>query len=324
MLESVYEEFSSELVNALLVALSPVLPILIVCFARQTLLALRIRPVFSLRKFESAELSRAAVLYVKVSCRLKRQQDKGAIDAGYWRALINSRTGIHSDEIVELKAHAQYLRTTILKLRHRPLQRLKTWLHIRSSQFAFGRALIAYIVTVVLMIAQFCVFEQSAWAGDYMPAVSRMFAWYPIDERILYANAIAAGFAALAVPLFYFMRRLSLYQQYSLECCLFENLAKTEPAQLIDQFGAEETIQDQPRLTEQSAALDDRTWFAVLGLSESATIEEIRNAYKALIKQNHPDRVHDMSPVLRRLAESETKMINTAYRQALHLFALRV
>ena len=47
-------------------------------------------------------------------------------------------------------------------------------------------------------------------------------------------------------------------------------------------------------------------------------------AYKVLIKQNHPDRVHDMSPALIRLAESETKKINAAYQQALLLFGLRV
>jgi hypothetical protein len=324
MLGPVYDEFSSELVNAFLLALSPALPILIVGFARQTLLALWIRPVFSLRKFEAAELSRAANLHDKVSCRLKRQQDKGTLDAGYWGVLTNHRTGIHSDEILELEAHAQYLRATILRLKRRPLQRLETWLRIRSSQFALGRALVAYVVIVALMIALFYVFEQSAWAGDYMSGVSGVFIWYPIDERFLYANAVAAGLSGLALPMLYLMRWLSLSRQYSLESCVFKNLAKTEPAQLIDQFGAEETIEDQPRLAEQSATFDDRTWFAVLGLSESASIEEIRNAYKALIKQNHPDRVHDMSPAFRRLAESETKMINAAYRQALHLFALRV
>jgi DnaJ-domain-containing protein 1 len=55
---------------------------------------------------------------------------------------------------------------------------------------------------------------------------------------------------------------------------------------------------------------DNCDWFAVLGVSESATIEAIRQAYKALIKQNHPDRVHNMSPALRKFAESQTKMIN--------------
>ena len=46
-------------------------------------------------------------------------------------------------------------------------------------------------------------------------------------------------------------------------------------------------------------------------------MEEVRKAYKNLIKQNHPDRVHDMSPVFRDLAELETKKVNATYRQAL-------
>jgi curved DNA-binding protein CbpA len=55
----------------------------------------------------------------------------------------------------------------------------------------------------------------------------------------------------------------------------------------------------------------------VLGLSPAATIEDVRDAYKTLIKQNHPDRVHGMAPIFRALAEAETKKINAAYRQAL-------
>ena len=55
----------------------------------------------------------------------------------------------------------------------------------------------------------------------------------------------------------------------------------------------------------------------MLGLTPAATIEDVRDAYKTLIKQNHPDRVHGMAPVFRALAEAETKRINAAYRQAL-------
>jgi hypothetical protein len=36
-----------------------------------------------------------------------------------------------------------------------------------------------------------------------------------------------------------------------------------------------------------------------------------------LLKQNHPDRVHNMSLAFRRLAESETKKLNIAYAEAL-------
>jgi hypothetical protein len=321
MLGPAKDEYSI-LLNAFLFALLPVLPILIIGFTRQSLLALLTQPVFSLRKFELNELNRAAVIYENVCRRLKQQRDMGERVASLWGALFNRRK--HSDEIEELEAHAQYLRMTIVRLKHRPLRRLKTWLRIRSSLFAFSRALVTYALIIALLTVVFYAFEKSAWADDFMPGVSNMFIWYPINERILYANAIAAGIATLAAPVFYLVRWLSLCRQHSLEFCIFKDLAGTDTDQLCDQIDAEEVTQDSPRIADPSVTFDDPKWYSVLGISEAASIEEVRMAYKVLIKQNHPDRVHYMSPALMRLAESETKKINSAYQQALHLFGLRV
>jgi DnaJ-class molecular chaperone len=58
-------------------------------------------------------------------------------------------------------------------------------------------------------------------------------------------------------------------------------------------------------------------------VSETATVEEVKEAYKALIKQNHPDRVQGMSPAFKELAEAETKKINAAYREALNSAPLK-
>ena len=55
----------------------------------------------------------------------------------------------------------------------------------------------------------------------------------------------------------------------------------------------------------------------LLGVSPFASIDEIKDAYKALVKQNHPDRVHNMSSVFKELAETETKKLNAAYAEAL-------
>ena len=69
--------------------------------------------------------------------------------------------------------------------------------------------------------------------------------------------------------------------------------------------------------------LVDDNWITILGVSEAATIEEVKDAYKALIKQNHPDRVQGMSAAFKDLAEAETKKINAAYREALNSTPLK-
>jgi DnaJ-domain-containing protein 1 len=49
----------------------------------------------------------------------------------------------------------------------------------------------------------------------------------------------------------------------------------------------------------------------------TATIEEVKQAYKALVKRSHPDLVHDMTPAFVTLADAEMKRLNAAYEEAL-------
>lgn len=58
-----------------------------------------------------------------------------------------------------------------------------------------------------------------------------------------------------------------------------------------------------------------RAPYEVLGVAPTATPEEIRAAYQALVRQYHPDKVDNMAPELRELAEQRTKEINAAYNQ---------
>ncbi len=58
---------------------------------------------------------------------------------------------------------------------------------------------------------------------------------------------------------------------------------------------------------------DARSPHEVLGVSTDATPEQIRAAYQKQIRQYHPDRVADMGPELRDLAEQHTKELNAAY-----------
>jgi len=53
--------------------------------------------------------------------------------------------------------------------------------------------------------------------------------------------------------------------------------------------------------------------FEVLGVSPSASDDEIHTAYQKLVREYHPDRVSGMGADLVELAERRTKEINAAY-----------
>ena len=308
------------LVNAGLLALWAVLPGLLLGYVRQSLAARRIRPEFSLRKSEASELDRAVLLYEKVYRRLKEINDQSKAPESLWRVLCrrgnNHRHG--TDELEDLEAYAHHLRVTIIRLKRRPLERLRSLVHAISTQFALGRALAAHVIGLGLLIVGLHEPQQLAWAKDLTSSQTSPLVWYPFDARFFYANAVAAGIAAVAGPAFYFVRTARLRQQFELEFCEFEELADIDPDQIIIQQEAEQADHDSPQQQQVSSELGgEDSWFTVLGVSQSATIEEVKEAYKALIKQNHPDRVHNMSPVFSKLAETETKKINAAYQQAL-------
>ena len=308
-------ELSAALVNAVLLALWAALPGLILGYIRQVLAARNIRPEFALRKSENAELDRAVTLYDQVCRRLEIIEQQSQTSARFWRALFDRTDDVpDAEERDDLQAHAQHLRGTIARLKRRPLQRLHAWVHAAAAQAALAGAIAAYGVALVLAIAASQAPGQAAWADELnaRPAL----VWYPLDARLFYANAIAAGCAAAAAALFYLLRRARLRRDYGLEICAFEDLAYSDPLRPAERPEHQPAFDPSPwpEANENSA---NETWFAVLGLTSAATIEDVREAYKTLIKQNHPDRVHGMAPVFRALAEAETKRINAAYRQAL-------
>ncbi len=309
-------ELSALLVNAVLLALWAALPGLILGYARQVLAAQKMRPEFALRKSEIAELDRAVALFDQVCHRLKTLEQQTETPTRFWRALFDRADDVPEvEERDDLQAHAQHLQGTIARLKRRPLRRLHAWVHAASAQSALAGAIAAYGVALALAIAASQAPGQAAWADELNAGPELV--WYPLDARLFYANAVAAGFAAAAAALFYLLRRARLRRGYELEICAFEDLAYSDPLRPAEPPPEDEAAFDPSQSAEANENNANDTWFAVLGLSPAATIEEVRDAYKALIKQNHPDRVHGMAPVFRALAEAETKRINAAYRQAL-------
>ena len=59
--------------------------------------------------------------------------------------------------------------------------------------------------------------------------------------------------------------------------------------------------------------MSDETYYTVLNLKETASISEIKTAYRDLIRQVHPDTITNLAPYLRKIAEDKAKEINEAY-----------
>jgi len=58
-------------------------------------------------------------------------------------------------------------------------------------------------------------------------------------------------------------------------------------------------------------------WHQVLGVSPSATRDEIRRAYRTLLSRYHPDKSATLSQEMRELAERKSREITHAYRHAM-------
>jgi DnaJ-domain-containing protein 1 len=310
-------DFSAAIVNAILLALWAVLPILAVAYARQRVLAPRRRPEFMLQKSEKSELKRAVELYGQVRHRLEQLREGNELINSFWRAALRRHSSSipeQNEELEDLTAYTQHLQATISRLRSQPLLRLKSWISSRSVQYALGYAMAAYCVSFVLLwLLAFTISDQPAWVQEFQAEASDGPLWYPFDEQFFYVNAMAAAFAAVAAQIIYFIRRYSLRWQYSLEFCVFADLSDIGPAESI----YESDIASGEEVAAAADSPSDEDWIRILGVSESATIQEVKKAYKTLIKQNHPDRVQGMSQAFKKLAEVETKKINAAYRQAL-------
>ena len=291
-------EVSIAIANAVSLALWAVLPGLLFGYIWQSRAVQHLGTTFALRKSEAAELDRALGAYVKVYRRIEDLDEQPHGIRGFWRELLG-RSDSEDDERDDLQAHAEHLRASIGRLRRRPLRRLKTWIQVRSTQFALGWALAVHILGLtVMLVATFQVRGVSGWGAEFYTAADGTLVWYPFDARLFYANAVASVFTAATAPLFYLARRIMLRRERRLEFSIFKDLANTDLNGSADK-----------------AQVCD--WPAVFGLSHNATLGEVKEAYKALIKQNHPDRVQGMSMAFQRLAETETKKINAAYQEAL-------
>jgi hypothetical protein len=304
--------------GAPLVAFLATPPILFAIYIHCRIAARHLQPDLTLRTLESIEVRRSVMLYemvrrrVKEDCGEHRQRGRT-----WWRSA--GRGAFRQqfrEELADLEAYARDLRSTIIRLRSRPFKRYKLWAHVVSAQFAFSRSLGCYSLILALLIASFCYFEPILWAPGIEVDFKALVLWHAVKGRLLFANWIAADCVAVAIPIFYFVRRVQLNRKHRPAIRSLKAFAATDPDRLIRDAQSNEKPSQEAR-EESLAVIEESRWFAILDVLPSATIEEVKQAYKMLIKKNHPDRVHDMSLPFVTLAESETKKLNAAYAAAL-------
>ena len=146
--------------------------------------------------------------------------------------------------------------------------------------------------------------------------------WQSVDFHLLVGNLLAASLVLATMPMLYGIRRVSLRRDHGLQLRDFSEFADVDPDLLISQLRANEPRMDAEEQTEQShetslVPAEQAAWFDILGVSQSASLEQIKQAYRVLVKQNHPDRVHGMSQQFHELAERETRKLNSAYEEAI-------
>jgi hypothetical protein len=312
--------------RATLMALLAAMPVALALYLNCRSRAGQIRPAFSLGKLEAIECERAMLLYKKAAWRRQEIHRQREPARGGWRAWWHGRSDFkkrYGQELDELERYARDLRATIIRLRGRPIRRYKSWIHLVSSHSALGRSLGCYSVVLALLAASFYVLEPSWAPADFDTFVL----WPGLEGRLLLANWMALSLATAATPLLYVIRRRQMYRQHVLHIRVLSELAATDPDRLMEQrHGDGESPEDAAEAAAENAhearlaVVEVSNWFDVLGVASSATIDDIRQAYKLLVKQNHPDRVHSMAPAFKQLAEAETKKLNIAYAEALSFF----
>jgi hypothetical protein len=226
--------------DASLLAMSAVLPTLLILYLRSNLKAKKLRPDRSLSRLERIELCRATLLYDKASRRREEiYKQRKPLKLG-WRAFYRARVEFWKEfgtELQELDCFARDLRTTIMDLRERPLQRFKSWIHVDSARSALCRSLWCYCSIVAVLVALSYYPDTLLWVSTKV--VFDTFVQRQPSSGLLLGNMMATGFVAVVLPPLYLVRRSQLYRRNQPQLRSLCAFAAADPDRLVNHVQSE-------------------------------------------------------------------------------------
>jgi hypothetical protein len=139
------------------------------------------------------------------------------------------------------------------------------------------------------------------------------------EMHLLYTSAISGSVASLiAIPITYYRARsrfLAPIAESVAKAKQFASFSDNSTTSAGNYYAAGEDESD--TIENEVPAAKDETCYEILGLSPGASKEEINAAYHERIKRSHPDKVADLDPEFRALAEQRAKRLNAAREEAL-------
>ena len=81
----------------------------------------------------------------------------------------------------------------------------------------------------------------------------------------------------------------------------------------------ESQSKDSPKQEHPQKQSTDKSWYKILDVNPSSSLDEIKLAYKKKISMYHPDKVSSMGPEFNEIAQIKSKEINSAYDEAVRL-----
>jgi len=178
------------------------------------------------------------------------------------------------------------------------------WTPTVGERFAQLVFVPAFFICVIVVLVVATGYESVNWG--------RVISWFLVSSAI--------SIIALTKTVPRCRARFKIVMEHSSRVKEHKKQSRKEQGRKKQQESYDETENTADSASENSRHSPKRgrehTWYETLGVSSTATLDQIRTAYREKIVQYHPDKVAKLGPELKELALRMSQKINSAYSQA--------